>query len=263
MDRKYFRFTLLLFLISFCGADEKCDNILEKFANASSHFVKCAIKNSRPINLCESCMQNYTEVLDSYSELSRVFSQNKKCLDYFINLDRLQITETLFENSFNLWNEANCDSCLVSKNNQTPSLANTTLQFNKYFVDLMDCINESQKNASSMCLKCMTEYMQLNTFYITLSNKNEKARVCMDLVDRMNTTRRIWSLKCCKYRKHEEYIFFVSVGAIFLIAFLFYLLVYLCGEEKVPAILRQSRLAESLNHVNPSTSQDSSKYAIN
>lgn len=53
----------------------------------------------------------------------------------------------------------------------------------------------------------------------------------------MNTTRSYWSDKCCKYRRHEEYIFLGTTGFAFLVAVLFYLLAKVCTDKKVTDVL--------------------------
>lgn len=88
------------------------------------------------------------------------------------------------------------------------------------------------------------------------------------MIPQMNTTRRYWSSKCCKYRRHEEYIFIASALGIFTLTALFYLLAHYLGEKEEPLILQrkeynislhalhnneffsENRLAESLNHLN-------------
>ncbi|XP_045472844.1 osteopetrosis-associated transmembrane protein 1 [Harmonia axyridis] len=242
-----------LFLLSVvnCQTDEICDAQLNAFASATSNFTACAIVNSKPITFCEDCVENYIEVIESYQNMSKVY-KGAKCIDDFVDLDRLQIVKTLYENSYDLWNRAKCNECFKFENRSlTPNISKETLQFEQYYIDLVKCINGTHRNNSEeICHDCSNNYEQLNTFYISISNENEKIGVCMDIVDIMNTTRRYWSSKCCKFRRHEEYIFIASAIGIFTLTALFYLLTHFFGEKEKPLILQQTRLAESLSHLN-------------
>ncbi|XP_044752391.1 osteopetrosis-associated transmembrane protein 1 [Coccinella septempunctata] len=240
-----------LFLFVNSQADENCDHQLNAFATASSNFTACAIANSKPITLCEDCVETYIQVVESYQNMSLSYG-GKKCIDNYVDLDRLQIVRTIYENCFDLWNRAKCNDCFKFENsNLTPKISNKTLQFDQYYVDLVKCINGTQTNSSKeICQKCLQNYMYLNSFYVSISNENDKIGVCMDIVDIMNTTRRYWSTKCCKYRRHEEYVFIGSAVGILTLTGVFYLMTLYLGEKEKPLILQQNRLAESLNHLN-------------
>lgn len=62
-------------------------------------------------------------------------------------------------------------------------MSNQTMQFNELYAVLMECINGSNVNETTMCPKCMDYYVNLSGFYNTISNENEKIGMCMDIVD--------------------------------------------------------------------------------
>lgn len=108
--------------------DSDCTIYRDNLASAVSTFTSYAIVNSRPITLCESCVDAYINVLDSYKNLSTVsyscvnrhflttkflfFFKSKTsvgyCIDDYVNLDRLQIVAGLYRNSYDLWHKAKC-----------------------------------------------------------------------------------------------------------------------------------------------------------
>lgn len=49
----------------------------------------------------------------------------------------------------------------------------------------MNCLNGSGINETTMCSACMDSYVELNDFYYSISNENEKIGVCMDIVDQV------------------------------------------------------------------------------
>lgn len=83
----------------------------------------------------------------------------------------------------------------------------------------------------------------------------------------MNSTWNSWSVDCCKYRTHNEYIFIGSTSAVLIITILLYIVVQFCGDKKAPTIIQrkffsqlqlkninihfvlESRFAESINRL--------------
>lgn len=59
----------------FCRLAEcnnSCDACLNVFAQTSGDFSHCAIVNSRPIEICESCVEPYIYLTDSFAEILKV-----------------------------------------------------------------------------------------------------------------------------------------------------------------------------------------------
>lgn len=224
---------------------DQCTDLRNRFANASSEFISCSINYSRPIKFCENCVQQYIYLLESYSNMSKFPANDTPCLNHFINLDRLGIVETLFENSKNLWSRAKCYECFVTSNGvPSTNVSDETLKFNGYYNNFNNCITT---NSSNICSKCMEYYTDLQSYYVSISNENEKIGVCMDIVDVMNDTWIYWGDKCCKFRKHNEYIFICSTVMVFIVTVSYYILIKLYTTKNSPTIIQQSRFAKVLN----------------
>lgn len=223
--------------------DSDCTIYRDNLASAVSTFTSCAIVNSRPITLCESCVDAYINVLDSYKNLSTSKTSVGYCIDDYVNLDRLQIVEGLYRNSYDLWHKAKCYECFEIVNNTlTNNISEETLMFNILLNGTLSCINdhnETTNNQTFFCSECISEYLGLNSYYKSISDVNDKIGVCMDIVDLMNGTRALWSDKCCEYRKRPEFIFLGSTCAVTLVTILFYIMTKYCTDLKSPSVLRR------------------------
>ncbi|KAJ8918411.1 hypothetical protein NQ315_008108 [Exocentrus adspersus] len=227
---------------------EDCTVLKNNFANYIAGFAQCSIDYSRPITLCKSCIYTYINLLHSFENLTQVSVNGTICLDYYVNLDRLQIIETQYVNSINLWNRAKCYECyLVENGTQTSKESEILKQFNSYYNTLSTCtLNTDTEN---LCRDCMADYVALSDYYQTISKANDKIGTCIDLEDKMNSTWNYWSPNCCKYRRHNEYVFIGSTISVIIITILLYISVHFLGEKKAPTIIQQSRFAESVNRL--------------
>jgi hypothetical protein len=52
---------------------EGCVIYLEHFANSTSNFTQCAIRNARPIRMCERCVDYYLDVLKTHEDIYKVW----------------------------------------------------------------------------------------------------------------------------------------------------------------------------------------------
>uniref|UniRef100_A0A6P7GW24 Osteopetrosis-associated transmembrane protein 1 n=1 Tax=Diabrotica virgifera virgifera TaxID=50390 RepID=A0A6P7GW24_DIAVI len=228
--------------------DFNCTIPKEKFANATAEFTICAINNSRPITLCEKCLSFFLTLEESYINMSKVMNNGTSCLDHLINFDRLRVVSILYENNVDLWTRAKCDECYEQANNNgNPKISNETKEFRKYYNNFIRCRNNKSIQDADLCSTCMNDYVKLDHYYKSISNINDKIGMCMDIVDLMNTTWTFWSVNCCKYRRHGEYIFIISTGTMLLLTIMFYLVVQGYKEENAPTIIQQSRFFESLS----------------
>lgn len=228
--------------------DSKCTTTRDIFANASSEFIKCSIEFSRPILFCENCVDEYVHVLDSYYNMSQVAVNGTACIDYFVNVDRLGIVQSLYDSSVNLWKRAKCYECCVVKDGvQTNIKSNETIKFNDFYQEFMYCLNRTDEEG--MCYDCEDYYFNLQDYFFSISNENEKIGVCMDIVDKMNSTWIYWGANCCKFRRHPEYAFLGSTALVAIVTILFYVLAQYCSKQKTPTIIQQTRFAEVLNNV--------------
>jgi hypothetical protein len=170
--------------MSVVNSEENCTLLKDSFANSTAEFISCAIYNSRPITMCENCVQQYINILEDYNNMKKILDNETYCIDKFINLDRLQIIQTLYSSSYNLWNDAKCYECYKFENGTlTPNKSIQTTTFNKYHEKYTHCINQRTINDTTICKTCMEDYLNLDNYYTSISNENEKIGVCMDIVD--------------------------------------------------------------------------------
>ncbi|KAJ8935575.1 hypothetical protein NQ318_000842 [Aromia moschata] len=223
-----------------------CNDVRDQFAVAISEFTWCSINSSRPIKLCENCADYYINIISTYQNMSEVKSVNgTPCLDYFVNLDRLQIVETQYLSSVDLWNRGKCYECYVAANGtQSRERSNEYKQFMNYYESYNSCVTNNHDNP---CPNCMDSYDLLQNYFLGISNSNERISFCIDLADLMNSTWTYWGENCCKYRKHHEYIFIGSTIGVIILTIFFYIGVQFCAEKRVPTIIQQTRFAESLS----------------
>ncbi|KAL1491304.1 hypothetical protein ABEB36_011921 [Hypothenemus hampei] len=175
--------------------------------------------------------------------MSKISINETSCLNNLVNLDRLGIIEIIYENNVNLWNRAKCYECFqIVNGTQTDSVSNETIQFSSLYNDFYKCLNNTSDN---QCSECSLKYDALQNYFFSISNENEKIGVCMDIVDQMNTTWTYWGNKCCKYRRHNEYLFLSSSIMVLLCTVLFYVISQICAKKKLPTIIEQTRFLSS------------------
>ncbi|XP_034238675.1 osteopetrosis-associated transmembrane protein 1 [Thrips palmi] len=242
------------------GASENitCKQLLEQFANTSSNFVYCAVKNARPIRICQACVTELEDVRASHEAILHVEDGegNVKCKEKLLNLDRLEVIEKGFTYITDMWDGANCQYCFDSVNGSLV-LANHTTQFFELLNSTQVCfLNHSTGDDTynkTACVDCEKMYGDMNSFYDGL--KNSKLNECMDIKDAMNVTRMLWNdkLQCKQKIQPTDVIYFGCSGAIAALPILFYL-----GAKLSSSVLRtrlqiQKRLAEVIR---PSSSGD-------
>lgn len=89
-----------------------CEIALQRFAETSSGFTFCSINYSRPIHFCELCIDPYMNVLSAHQTILTAEVNGTKCKDKLINVDRLEVIESIFSNMQDMWKRAYCDSKL-------------------------------------------------------------------------------------------------------------------------------------------------------
>lgn len=88
----------------------ECELALEKFAQSSSNYTLCTIRNSQPIRACELCVDSYMDVKAAHENILTSEINGTKCKDKLINLDRLEIIESTFRGIKDIWYRGFCDS---------------------------------------------------------------------------------------------------------------------------------------------------------
>lgn len=62
----------------------------------------------------------------------------------------------------------------------------------------------------------------------------------------MNSTWNYWGNTCCKFRKHNEYLFITSAVSTLILTVLFYVLTQLWAKKKLPTIIERKLTAYKL-----------------
>lgn len=66
-------YTILNFRAPKLIASDECIILRDIFGNASAKFTLCAVENSRPLKVCQNCIDSYKNVVESYGNMSKVF----------------------------------------------------------------------------------------------------------------------------------------------------------------------------------------------
>ncbi|XP_014291526.1 osteopetrosis-associated transmembrane protein 1 [Halyomorpha halys] len=251
-------FTLMTILItswnSFCfsynGANtdmmklelsSSCEEMLISFATLSGNFTYCAIKNARPIKLCQDCVSIYIDVKNIYYSILHIEDfGGDSCRDKLTNLDRLQVVESGFDYADKLWSRAFCDSCFVFEDKKPPELKPVISEILNISAELNQCIYNSPNDT---CKKCEKQYLTLNEIYNNMRADTGQNNFCMDIVDLMNTTRGNWSgvWGCCNDRKKPETTFLSISSGVLVSSLLFYALLFTFTRKTEHPVIPQKR----------------------
>ncbi|XP_039963260.1 osteopetrosis-associated transmembrane protein 1-like [Bactrocera tryoni] len=200
------KITLLLFVVHHVLAENICDKYLRELAQKQSAFVQCSTLHSVPVSLCIGCEMQFSEMQGLYL----LMREEKNCTEKFFDKDRINIVSTTQSILTGLWTKAYCDDCFASNNSDIFDTKRNKLE---------DCLRE---NKGKECVYCLTDYLDLNGFYVGL-DKHNNGQVCYDLQDSMNRTRAHWSkdLDCC-HREFDMLLFLITCGIVVLLPLLFY-----------------------------------------
>lgn len=135
------------------------------------------MESSEPVNLCQQCVKKYRESEQAYANISLFLDDNNvSCAAHYLNLDKLNILETVHLNSVNLWVAANCDACFAGNN--------TISEFGQKFLNLSDLMNDCLVTAKDKCQDCEKSYLMLNELY---EREKKFNKLCFDLEDIVRT----------------------------------------------------------------------------
>lgn len=239
-----------LVLKSFSGSTSSCKEMLASFAYFSSNFTSCAIRNARPIKLCQECVTYYLNVKMVYSAILHIEDMGGDlCRDQLINLDRLQVVDSGFNYVDQLWARASCNSCFVFDHGK-PLLTPEVTDILNASATLEACIesysNDTTFPANETCTNCHSAYLKLNDLYNNMKADSGDINFCMDIIDLMNTTRFKWSntLGCCNDRKRPEKTFISIMSGILVAPCVFYLMAYVFTRKAEHPVMPQKRWKE-------------------
>ncbi|XP_050542886.1 osteopetrosis-associated transmembrane protein 1 [Daktulosphaira vitifoliae] len=225
---------------------EGCEELLQRFANDTARFTSCIINYSRPIEVCQRCMNEYYQVLDGYEKIEKLHKNDSEidCRAVLINIDRLRVVYASYKYVVHMWDKASCSLCLngTELNDRTKEVIKLGKQFQACTVNHM---NDTNLNGS-ICTFCKSDYQELNDFY----NKHRKEKeFCMDVVDLINTTQSDWSVlwKCHVSNYNSESILLVISSCVLLAPIIFYFISWLLTKERTNELLSQNRWQERFN----------------
>lgn len=235
--------------------EESCSKLLENFAYYTSNFTFCAINHSRPILLCETCINHYLNVLEEHDKILNLYdSSGVHCKERLINLDRFEVLEATFTYISNLWQNGNCDNCFEKSNNGTTTreLSNYTKTFKHLHSLTHTCVvnhyhEENKTYDKNVCTNCSEFYLNMNTFYYKLEDEQGRA-MCMDIIDTMNTSRTCWSNKlgCNKKDSSTDALLIALILIMATFPVIFYTSVKCLNHKSESKLSQQKRLAEHI-----------------
>ncbi|KAG8238547.1 hypothetical protein J437_LFUL018074 [Ladona fulva] len=179
----------------------------------------------------------------------KVQDRGVKCKDALINVDRLEIIETLYSSFVQLWKKGECDYCFEIEPNGTTTYTpnNSTIHFHAIENSVRECIKKNMEKNSTVCTLCREPYKKLNDFYNSLK---QSSRVCMDIVDSMNASRMEWSkdLGCKLHFEMDPYLITTAVLFTF-IPSIFYGLVKKYSSRVESRLLYQEEKGSESGHI--------------
>jgi len=255
----------------------KCAMFKNKFANVTAQTALCFIKSSQPLRICSSCKPEYTYLKDQYDALIKGLVgvyQNTNCAENLLQSDATSSIHDLYDALCIEWSSNNCDSCYsLGTNNFTANF----MKFLNMSTMVMDCFS-LYTNASldyfntsfetiwdfdtfneTACSQCSTLYKGLNDYYNDLqeleSDPNKPlGGLCGDMVDIMNTTRFLWSLKFNCDSVQAQMILVTPIFVILGFVLMFYCLVSTYFHNRVRTVFYKQRRLRPLDEGNgPST----------
>uniref|UniRef100_A0A182NAC9 Osteopetrosis-associated transmembrane protein 1 n=1 Tax=Anopheles dirus TaxID=7168 RepID=A0A182NAC9_9DIPT len=216
-------FVLLCACIGMVLAEEECIAV-HQFLKQIGFLLKSLPVHTYPVfTLCTNgtAVREYHAATELYHNMTR----EPTCQKY-LGHNRMNVYETIYGQLTGLWTAANCDACAGA--------ANETDEFMAQSATLEHCL----ASMANPCESCDAQYQRVQQLYGELEkNQHGPDRICFDIADQMNQTRRAWSAQynCCK-DKRRSMVLFASIGSIACaLPFLFYVVMH------VVTVRRESR----------------------
>ncbi|KAL2082071.1 hypothetical protein ACEWY4_021889 [Coilia grayii] len=225
-----------------------CLSLLRIFGERYVNYVKCLVSYTRPVQICEKCYTNFNNLKEIFANISSdaMGPDNVSCVDSLIRFDRLMLVYNLYHKQLDIWESAACSQCLTTDQR---SLNETTLYFLTVLNRSASCFDKhKQGNHSELCKECKAPYHTLSELY----NRMEKNQtLCIDLEDKMNVTRRLWSKTYNCSVPREETIPVIAVSSFMLfLPVIFYLSNFLHSEQKKRKLIHPKRAKSNQSLMN-------------
>ncbi|XP_015915327.1 osteopetrosis-associated transmembrane protein 1 [Parasteatoda tepidariorum] len=174
----------------FPAPSPNCSWAFGNFSEAVVNFTRCALEHARPVRVCYQCGNAYNVSVAKYNNLRK---QGEECEEIFFSSDQIAIVDVLYSNVNQLWSNNYCQNCYLD-----PNLTKGFFNISKAF---MDCVHKNRTGflpANTTCTDCHSLYADLSNKYgLFVLSPGDYGKICMDVVDTMNLTRRIWKLYNC------------------------------------------------------------------
>lgn len=224
-----------------------CINLLHIFGQRYVTYVDCLVPSARPVKVCQNCFIGYGNLKEIYNNISsdQMGPRNESCRDSLLRSDRLMLVYMLYSNVEDIWETSGCDHCVTQG-----SLTNDTLNFMAALNQSLSCFEtfQQQGNHSMLCKECKGKYRSLNEQYGRMETNH---KLCIDIEDAMNMTRRLWSkdFHCSFPREETVPVIAVSSFMLFL-PIIFYLSSFLHSEQKKRKLIHPKRAKSNANFMN-------------
>lgn len=204
-----------------------------------------------PVTYCLNCDKPYDDLMRAYTNLNtKIDDKNVSCQTLFFNLDRLGLVQKSYLAGVNLWTDGCCDNCY-----ETPlAISNSTIEFMDLIMEFNDCTASTTKD--KVCVACAEAYERVNKNYEAIKTKANDA-VCFDLQDKVNSTRRFWSIdvKCNTNPDEKQITFLILSAAITALPICFYVLMFAHTHHS-------EQTEENMNFLNESTTEPTEEHDV-
>lgn len=188
-------------LVCAVWAEPECQSI-HRFLSQTSYLLRSLPTHTYPVfTLCtnSTAIHEYRNA----TELYRNMTMAPECQKY-LGHNRMNVYETIYGQLTGLWASANCDACAGALNETTEFMAQSAT--------LERCL----ASTPNPCDSCDAQYQRVQALYGRLEkDQHGPDRICFDIADRMNQTRRAWSgqYNCCK-DKRRSMVTFAAIGSV-------------------------------------------------
>ncbi|XP_033635189.1 osteopetrosis-associated transmembrane protein 1-like [Asterias rubens] len=173
--------------------DEDCLQMLQEYASVSSRVVYCALAFSKPVLFCETCVDVFIEAEQKFKEIERMST----CDEPLLRSDRVQILRETHEFLRELWDKGSCKNCFKNisscEKKKPPSgcqVRDGVVEFQKHINDTLACFDKASASGENVCINCSVVYRNLCKFFSSMGGVED---ICIDCVEQMNSTRKVWS----------------------------------------------------------------------
>ncbi|XP_066274592.1 osteopetrosis-associated transmembrane protein 1-like [Branchiostoma lanceolatum] len=209
--------------------DSHCEKLLRKLGEKASRFTHCSILHARPLGLCSGCMYEYLAFMRVFDNITKEKDPtgDQSCAEVLLASDMTQIVVKTHQFIQSLWEASTCEQCfdIGPEVNGTLNyrLSNNTLHFQEMANKTLLCFAQHTNktgSVSDVCTACKEPYDELNNLYNSLK---DTAKLCVDIVDSMNSTRYTWShrFQCLKHEQDTVAVAAIAIGLCILPVFFY------------------------------------------